>query len=131
VRDFKKLAVWQKAHGLVLEVYRESQRFPAEERFGLTSQLRRSVASVPANLAEGCGRGSRADYARFVHIAAGSAVETEYHLLLARDLGYLTSAAHTPLDAQIQEIKRMLSGLLTHLTSPQPRASGEVQPRPS
>lgn len=116
MRDFRQLVVWQKARALVLEVYRASQGFPVDERFGLTSQLRRSAASVPANLAEGCGRGSTAEYARFVHIAAGSATETEYHLLLARDLGYLTTTVHSALDAQLQEIKRMLVGLLTHLT---------------
>jgi four helix bundle protein len=84
VQDFKNLLVLQKAHGCVLMVYQLTKRFPDDERFGLTSQLRRSVASNPANLAEGFGRGSDQDFARFVQIAMGSAAEVEYHLLLAK-----------------------------------------------
>jgi four helix bundle protein len=73
MRDFHGLVVWQKAHALTLNVYRVTKRFPDDERFGLTSQLRRSAASVPANLAEGCGRGGEQEFARFVQIATGSA----------------------------------------------------------
>jgi four helix bundle protein len=109
MQDFRNLKVWQKAHALTLEVYRGTRGFPANERFGLTSQLRRSCASVPANLAEGCARGGDADFARFVTIAAGSASETDYHLLLARDLNYLDEATYQPLLAQISEVKRMLN----------------------
>lgn len=108
MRDFKELVVWQKAHRLVLEIYRATATFPSEERYGLLSQVRRSVASVPANIAEGCGRDSERDLARFVAIAAGSASETEYHILLAKDLGYLSSSDHASLDRRFNEVKKML-----------------------
>jgi four helix bundle protein len=109
MQDFRNLKVWQKAHVLTLEVYRNTCGFPVDERFGLTTQLRRSCASAPANLAEGCARGCDVDFARFVNIAAGSASETDYHLLLARDLGYFNDAAYQPLLDQVSEIKRMLN----------------------
>jgi four helix bundle protein len=109
VQDFRNLKVWQKAHSLTLEVYRGTRGFPSDERFGLTAQLRRSCASVPANLAEGSARGGDADFARFVNIAAGSASETDYHLLLARDLEYLDESAYQPLFEQVSEVKRMLN----------------------
>ncbi|MEX0613676.1 MAG: four helix bundle protein, partial [Pirellulales bacterium] len=101
--------VWQKAHALTLDVYRSTRGFPADERFGLTSQLRRSSASIPANLAEGCARGGDIDFARFVNVAAGSASETDYHLLLARDLEYFGDNAYQPLFEQVTEVKRMLN----------------------
>jgi four helix bundle protein len=109
MQDFRNSKVWQKAHALTLEVYRNTRSFPADERFGLTTQLRRSCASVPANLAEGCARGGDVDFARFVNIAAGSASETDYHLLLARDLGYFDETAYKPLLDQVSEVKRMLN----------------------
>jgi four helix bundle protein len=108
VQDFRNLKVWQKAHSLTLDVYRNTRDFPADERFGLTSQLRRSCASVPANLAEGCARASGIDFARFVNNAAGSASETDYHLLLARDLDYLSEPLYLPIFEQVCEVKRML-----------------------
>jgi four helix bundle protein len=109
MQDFRNLRVWEKAHSLTLEVYRHTRRFPDEERFGLTSQLRRSCASVPANLAEGCARGGDIDFARFVNVAASSASETDYHLLLARDLGYLEEPLYQALYRQVSEVKRMLN----------------------
>ncbi|MEX2309842.1 MAG: four helix bundle protein [Pirellulales bacterium] len=112
MRDFHGLMVWQKAHTLTLNVYRLTKRFPDDERFGLISQLRRSAASVPANLAEGCGRGGEQEFARFVQIAMGSAAEVEYHLLLAKDLGYLADADFDTLKNTIEEVKRMLASLL-------------------
>ena len=108
MRNFRELKVWQKAHGLTLAVYRATRAFPSEEKFGLTSQLRRAAASVPANIAEGCGRNTEKDFARFLGIAAGSASEAEYHLLLARDLGILATEHHQPLDVEVNEVKRML-----------------------
>ena len=90
MQDFRNLKVWEKAHTLTLNVYRATRNFPADERFGITSQLRRSCSSVSANVAEGCARSSDLDFARFVNLAAGSASETDYHLLLSRDLGYLS-----------------------------------------
>lgn len=88
MRDFRQLKVWAKAHSLTLAVYRATAAFPREEQYGLTSQLRRAAASIPTNLAEGCGRYGDAELARFVGIAAGSASEVEYLLMLARDLKY-------------------------------------------
>jgi four helix bundle protein len=86
MRDYRDLQVWTKAHRLALACYKGTQCFPFEERFGLTSQIRRAAASIPANLAEGCGRRSDGEMARYVQIAMGSGAELSYHLLLARDL---------------------------------------------
>ena len=109
MRDFRAIAVWRKAHLLVLEVYRATRTFPGDERFGLTSQIRRSAASIATNIAEGCGRESERDFARFLSIAAGSASETEYHLLLAADLTYLTQHDYIRINALIQEVRKMLA----------------------
>jgi four helix bundle protein len=116
VRDFKQLRVWQKAHLLVLDVYRQARTFPGDERFGLTAHLLRSATSIPSNIAEGCGRDTDADLARVLSIAGGSASETEYQLLLARDLGYLTEPSHHQLDTQVNEVKRMLNSFVQRLT---------------
>lgn len=115
MRDFRSLGVWQKAHALVLRVYEASRGFPTDERFGLTSQLRRAVSSVATNISEGCGRTAEGDFRRFLEIAAGSASETEYLLLLAGDLEYLSAAATQTLIADTQEIKRMLSSFTSRL----------------
>ena len=117
MQDFRNLEVWNKSHQLALEVYRETRLFPGEERFGLTSQLRRGAASISANLAEGCGRGSDADFGRFVQNAMGSSSETEYHFLLAKDLGYLHLNPYTKLNDDITRIKRMLASLLRTVCS--------------
>ncbi len=112
MQDFRKLLVWRKSHDVVLEVYRLSRDFPREELFGLTSQIRRSAASIPSNIAEGCGRGSDADFGQFLVIAMGSSSELEYQLLLARDLGYIESAAHQAVEVRVTEIKKMLAALI-------------------
>ena len=117
MRDFRDLAVWQKSHQLTLDVYRATRSFPVEERYGLTAQLRRSVASVPTNIAEGCGRDGERELARFLAIAAGSASETEYHLLLALDLEYLPRATHEDLNARVNEVKKMLGAFHRKLTA--------------
>jgi four helix bundle protein len=109
------LTVWEKSHQLTLDVYRATRPFPQEELYGLTSQLRRSVASISANIAEGCGRGGDAELRRFLQIAMGSASETEYHLLLARDLHYLEEALYQRLNDQTCEVKRMLASLIGKL----------------
>lgn len=90
MKSFQELEVWQKAHGLVLEVYRITEAFPERERFGITSPLRRAAASVPANIAEGFGRKSTRERLQFLAIANGSLEETRYFLILARDLHLLT-----------------------------------------
>ena len=112
MKNFRDLNVWQKSHELTLATYRHTSEFPGEERYGLTSQMRRSAASIGANIAEGCGRGSNSEFHKFLTIAMGSASELEYHLLLAKDLGYLDSTAYTLLDNGTVEVKRMLSSLL-------------------
>lgn len=104
MKDFRKLEVWQKAHGLVLSVYRETTSFPKEEIYGLTSQIRRAAVSIPANIAEGCGRNGDPDLAHFLQMAAGSASELSYELGLARDLGYLTADQHASLSFTLDEI---------------------------
>lgn len=115
MKDFRKLTVWQKAHQLTLRVYQKTERFPVDERFGLTSQLRRCAISVAANIAEGCGRGTDVDFARFLQIAMGSASEAEYLLLLAADLGLLEKTEYTELENATTEVKRMLTSLISKL----------------
>jgi four helix bundle protein len=111
MQRFTDLRVWQRSHALALEIYRVTGAFPRDERFGLTSQIRRAVVSVPTNIAEGSKRQSCQDYARFLNIAEGSLAETEYLLFLSRDLGYLAEdVAGAPL-AEITEIARMLHAL--------------------
>jgi four helix bundle protein len=117
MKDFRDLTVWQRSHELALAVYRDTQRFPKEELFGLTSQMRRCAVSIPSNIAEGCGRGTDADFARFIQMAMGSASEVEYQLLLAKDLGYLSDSAYESLNAIVIAIKRMSAGLLKRLKS--------------
>ena len=89
MRNYRDLQVWDKAHKLTVDLYRVSREFPREEIYGITSQLRRAAVSVEANLAEGCGRRTSNELARFVRIAMGSASELDYHLLLCRDLGFM------------------------------------------
>lgn len=110
MKDFRDLQVWQKAHRLTLAVYRLTATFPRHELYGVTAQLRRSSASIAANVAEGCGRNGDAELARFCSIAMGSASELEYHLLLAKDLNLLNAANYTALAKQTTEVKRMLTG---------------------
>ena len=112
MQDFRKLTVWTKSHEFTLGVYRATSGFPREEQYGLTSQLRRCAVSIPSNIAEGCGRDSKADFARFLQIGLGSASEAEYQLLLAKDLGYLNDANYPGLNRAVKEIKRMLTALL-------------------
>lgn len=115
MRDFQNLKVWQKAHRLVLLLYKITSSFPLEELYGLTSQIRRSGASIPANIAEGCGRSSTTEFAHILHIAMGSASELQYHLLLARDLQLLKSSDHQQSEQEVIEIKRMLTSLIRKL----------------
>ena len=112
MRGFKELKVWQKAHEMTVAVYETTRTFPREELYGLTSQLRRSAASIGANIAEGCGRRSDGEMARFLQIARGSASEIEYHILLARDLRYLPDQEFRRLSGQADEVQRMLTALI-------------------
>ena len=115
MRDFRSLRVWEKSHLLVLAVYKATSGFPKDERYGLTSQMRRSGASIPANIAEGCGRNGSAEFARFLHIAMGSASELEYHLLLAHDLELLNNPVYEQLAGDVTDVKRMLAAFIRKL----------------
>ena len=115
MQDFKKLTVWGKGHRLTLAVYKATTGFPKDELYGLTSQIRRACASIPANIAEGCGRTGRAELGRFLQVAMGSASELEYHLLLAYDLTLLGESDYRSLASQVVEVKRMLSAFIGKL----------------
>jgi len=115
MRDFRKLNVWQRAHHLTLTLYEVTRRFPREELYGLTSQIRRSAASICANLAEGCGRGGEKEFRRYLLIALGSASELEYHLVLSADLDYFVPSVYEELNREVTGVKRMLAGLLNKL----------------
>ena len=117
MRDFRGLKVWQKSYRLTLDAYKAFRQFPRHELYGITSQIRRAAASIPANIAEGCGRSSAAELARFVQIAMGSASELEFHLLLAHDLDLLSQDNYGPLSQQVVEVKRMLTSLWQRLTA--------------
>ncbi len=117
MRDFRELKVWEKAHQVTLGVYRATRSFPREELYGLSSQIRRSASSMGANIAEGCGKNADPDLARFLQIALGSASELEYHLLLAKDLGFLKAEEHATLTSEVVEVKKMLTGFIHYLDS--------------
>ena len=111
MKDFKNLEVWQAAHDLTLAIYSATSIFPKHELFGLTSQLRRSAASIGWNIAEGCGRGGQVEFNRFLDIASGSCKEVEYQLLLARDLHYIADELYGSLDRELKSIRRRIAGL--------------------
>ena len=119
MKDFRQLKVWEKAHALTLGIYQVTSQFPREELFGITSQVRRSSASIAANIAEGCGRTGDGDFHRFLNIAAGSAVEVEYFLLLARDLKFVPTDMYSNLQNDILEVQRMLASLLRRVSAAQ------------
>ena len=111
-QSFRDLIVWQKAHALALAVYHSTKTFPREELFGLTSQLRRSIGSVPANIVEGFRKRTTSDKRRFYNIAQGSLDESLYHMILAHDLGY---ADTTQLQHHLEEVARLLQGYINGL----------------
>lgn len=108
MRDFKKYEVWQISHEMTLKIYSLTNSFPKDEIFGLISQLRRAASSIPTNIAEGCGRNSDKEFNQFLNIALGSALETEYLLLLSNDLNYLKAEVYQDLDTQINAKKKNL-----------------------
>ncbi|MEP6637160.1 MAG: four helix bundle protein [Acidobacteriota bacterium] len=112
MRDFRKIQVWEKAHHLTLDIYRATAQFPREERYGLTSQIRRCSSSIPANIAEGFGLNGDPDLARFLQISMGSACELEYYILLAKELHLLPDPTYDCLAERVIEVKCMLTGLL-------------------
>jgi four helix bundle protein len=111
VQRFTELAVWQRSHALVPQIYKHTREFPSDERFNLVSQIRRAALSVPTNIAEGSKRIGRSDYARFLNIAGGSLAETEYLLMVGRDLGYIAGKSYLGPQKEIEEISKMLHGL--------------------
>ena len=115
MKDFRQLKVWEKSHQLALAIYKVTAKFPKEELYGLTSQVRRASMSIPTNIAEGCGRNTDADFARFLQMAMGSASETEYRLLLSHDLSFLNKEQYDKLNTAVTEVKRMLASLLKTL----------------
>ena len=115
MKNFRDLKVWEKAHKLALDIYAATRNFPQEEVYGITSQLRRAVASIPTNIAEGCGRGTDSELARFAQIAAGSTSETDYLLQLAHELDYLDEGRYSELAKQAREVRKMLASLIQTL----------------
>lgn len=112
MKDFRRLEVWKVSHDLTLKVYTASRRFPREEMFGVTSQLRRSAASIPCNICEGCGLGTDAAFANALQTAYGSSSELDYQLLLAHELGYMPANAYQPMLDQLKRVQRMLAALI-------------------
>ena len=117
MRDFHKLIIWQRSHQLALNVYSISKLFPKDELFGLTSQIRRAVSSIPTNIAEGCGRASNKDFAHFLQIAIGSAAEVEYELLLAHDLDYINDNDYQTLTEETVVVRKMIIKYQSELKS--------------
>lgn len=109
------MKVWHKGHELTLDVYKVTASFPRSEQYGLTSQMRRAASSIPANIAEGCGRYGNAELKRFLQIAMGSASELEYHILLTRDLAYIDGQTYDTVNRQVISVKRMLASLIVSL----------------
>jgi len=117
MKDFRQIKVWHKAHQLVLDVYRVTRDFPADEKYGLTSQLRRAAASIPTNIAEGCGKSTDKDFARFLQISYGSANEVDYLLLLAKDMSMLRLELYETMNNSLIEVKKMLAALIRKVKS--------------
>lgn len=111
-QSYRDLIAWQKGIGLVAEIYKVTQAFPKEELYGLTSQLRRAAVSVPSNIAEGQGRKSKAEFRHFLHNAAGSLMEIETQLTIAKVLGYLSADAEAELLDKTNELGRIINGLI-------------------
>ncbi|HEX7937625.1 MAG TPA: four helix bundle protein [Gemmatimonadaceae bacterium] len=123
MHDYRRLRVWHAANALTVKIYETTKAFPRDERFGLTSQLRRAAVSIQSNIAEGCGRGTRADTARMIQMAIGSTAEAMNQLHLSRDLGYMEQLTFERLDAHAVHIKNMLVKLLRTLRAHSPHAS--------
>lgn len=115
MKDFHSLKVWQKAHGLTLAIYKSTEQFPKQELYSLTNQVQRAAVSVPANIAEGCGKDSDAELKRYFSIAMGSASELEYLLLLAHDLGYLQTDIYQHIQNDLIETRKMLNAFIQKL----------------
>lgn len=110
--DFRKMVVWQMADDLVVRIYQLTQDFPPDERFGLTSQFRRAIVSVPANIAEGAGRHTLKDFRQFLYTAQGSLSEVEYYIHLSQRLGFMQDEVAQRLEMERQEVGKTLHGLI-------------------
>lgn len=117
MQNYKDLKVWEKAHSFTLKVYEYTRAYPKEELYALTTQLRRSASSIPANIAEGCGKHSKQEFAHFLNIALGSANESEYFLILSKDLTYLNEQNFSTLFNIVNEVKGMLIALINKVRS--------------
>jgi four helix bundle protein len=117
MRDFRQLHIWQKGHRLALDVHLALDAIPARRYVGLRSQLLRAAASIPANIAEGCGKATHAELARFAEIALGSLTELDNHLLFARDARVISAACHAELAPRVDELRRMLYAFIRSLRS--------------
>ena len=115
MKDFRTLKVWEKSHKLVLAIYKETQSFPKNELYGVTSQIQRAAVSIPTNIAEGCGKDSDAEFGRYLKIAMGSSSELEYLLMLAHDLDYFTDISYDQLQANLVEVRKMLNAFIQKL----------------
>lgn len=115
MRDYKKYNVWELGHEITLEIYKLTNTFPKDENFGLTSQMRRSSSSIPANIAEGCGRESDAEFKRFLIISQGSASELEYFTILAKDLEYILEKDFRIIHDRVNKVRRSLNKLISKL----------------
>ena len=125
--DYKKLKVWEDAHQFTVDIYNITRKFPNNEQYGLTSQIRRSASSIPTNIVECCGQLDNGNLIRFLGIAKGSAFETEYQLLLAKDLNYITNEEYKFLMAKIQSIIRRLTNLIKSLKNQKPKTKNQKQ----
>jgi four helix bundle protein len=112
MKDYRKLVVWEKAHKLTLSIYNITRAFPKEEQYGLVSQIRRAAASTPTNIAEGCGKNTQTDFARYLQHAFGSMQEVQYLSFLSFELKYLDRENYIILENSISEVKAMLIGLI-------------------
>lgn len=117
MRDFRKYNIWELSHKLTLDIYGISKDFPKTEVYGLTSQIKRAASSIPTNIAEGCGRDSDPEFNRFLTIAAGSASETEYLLILSKDLNYIDNTTYENLNSQVNIIKQKVYSLKQKLNN--------------
>jgi four helix bundle protein len=118
MQDFHQLNVWKKAHGLVLRVYKASNDLPASENFGLVLNLRRSAVAIARGIAEGAGRGPDMEFATELRKARAAGHDLEYNLLLSRDLGFLPESLHDELNAEVLEVRKMISGLVKRISIP-------------
>ncbi|MDO3391534.1 four helix bundle protein [Bacteroides sp. ET489] len=123
MKTHKDLLVWKKSIDLVEQIYKFTKQFPKEELYGITNQMRRCAVSIPANIAEGSGRKNKAEFIQFLHIALGSASELETHLIISQRLGFLSSNSYDEIMNALNEIIKMICGLINSLNSLNPTRS--------